>query len=71
MNRRGNSEGEDRFRVRPGAPKQRGQAFVSQVLREASKTANSTGRKPGKTTARRLGGSRRCRTRLASDGRTR
>lgn len=55
MNRRGNSDGEDRFRVRPGAPKQRGQAFVSQVLREASKTANSTGRKPGKTPGSRLG----------------
>ncbi|MBC7706211.1 MAG: relaxase/mobilization nuclease and DUF3363 domain-containing protein [Rhodoferax sp.] len=55
MNRRGNSDGEDRFRVRPGAPKQRGQAFVSQVLRQASKTANSTGRKPGKTPGSRLG----------------
>ena len=55
MSRRGNSDGEDRFRVRPGAPKQRGQAFVSQVLRQASKAANSTGRKPGKTPGSRLG----------------
>ena len=55
MSRRGNSDSEDRFRVRPGAPKQRGQAFVSQVLRQASKAANSTGRKPGKTPGSRLG----------------
>ncbi len=55
MSRRGNSDGEDGFRVRPGAPKQRGQAFVSQVLRQASKAANSTGRKPGKTPGSRLG----------------
>ncbi|MFZ3174765.1 MAG: relaxase/mobilization nuclease and DUF3363 domain-containing protein [Thiobacillus sp.] len=55
MSRRGNSDGEDRFSIRPGAPKQRGQAFVSQVLRQASKGANSTGRKPGKTPGSRLG----------------
>ena len=55
MSRRGDSDGEDRFSVRPGAPKQRGQAFVSQVLRQASKTGNSTGRKPGKTPGSRLG----------------
>lgn len=55
MSRRGNSDSEDRFSVRPGAPKQRGQAFVSQVLRQASKGANSTGRKAGKTPGSRLG----------------
>jgi len=55
MSRRGNLDGEDSFRVRPGAPKQRGQAFVSQVLRQASKGGNSTGRKPGKTPGSRLG----------------
>ena len=55
MSKRGNSDGEDRLRIRPGAPKQRGQAFVSQVLRQASKGANSTGRKPGKTPGSRLG----------------
>lgn len=55
MSRRGNSDGEDRFRIRPSAPKQRGHAFVSQVLRQASKGANSTGRKPGKTPGSRLG----------------
>jgi len=55
MSRRGDSDGEDRFSIRPGAPKQRGQAFISQVLRQASKGANSTGRKPGKTPGSRLG----------------
>ena len=55
MSRRDSPDGEDRFRVRPGAPKQRGQAFVSQVLRQTSKAANSTGRKPGKTPGLRLG----------------
>ncbi|WP_345797207.1 relaxase/mobilization nuclease and DUF3363 domain-containing protein [Castellaniella sp. MT123] len=55
MSNRRNSDDGDRFRVRPGAPKQRGQAFVSQVLRQASKGANSTGRKPGKTPGSRLG----------------
>ncbi|MBN9124850.1 MAG: type VI secretion protein [Nitrosospira sp. 56-18] len=55
MSNRRNSDDGDRFRVRPGAPKQRGQAFVSQVLRQASKVANSTGRKPGKTPGSRLG----------------
>jgi len=55
MSRRSDSDGEDNFRVRPGAPKQRGQAFVSQVLRQASKAGNSTGRKPGKTPGSRLG----------------
>jgi type IV secretory pathway VirD2 relaxase len=55
MSKRGNSDGEDRFRIRPSAPKQRGQAFVSQVVRQASKAANSTGRKPGKTPGSRLG----------------
>lgn len=55
MSRRSDSDGEDNLRVRPGAPKQRGQAFVSQVLRQASKAGNSTGRKPGKTPGSRLG----------------
>lgn len=32
-----NSNDDDRFRIRPGAPKQRGDAFISQVLRQTSK----------------------------------
>ncbi|MFC8751441.1 DUF3363 domain-containing protein [Pseudomonas oryzihabitans] len=55
MSRRGSSDGEEHFRIRPGAPKQRGQAFVSKVLRQASKGHNSTGRKPGKVPGSRLG----------------
>ncbi|WP_434782603.1 DUF3363 domain-containing protein [Ferrovum myxofaciens] len=41
---------DDRFRVRPGAPKQRGDAFITQVLRQASKAgakAGKTGNRPG------------------------
>lgn len=55
MSRRGSSDGEDRFRIRPGAPRQRGDAFVSQVLRQASKAANATGGKRGKVPGSRLG----------------
>ncbi len=32
-----NRNDDDRFRIRPGAPKQRGDAFISQVLRQTSK----------------------------------
>ena len=46
---------EDRFRVRPGAPKHRGDAFINQVLRQTSKAANATGGKRGKTPGARLG----------------
>lgn len=45
---------DERFRVRPGAPKQRGDAFVNKVLRQTSKagaklgeTAGKVGRRPG------------------------
>ncbi|RIZ35912.1 type VI secretion protein [Pseudomonas aeruginosa] len=55
MNRRGNSPGDDRFRIRPGKPKQRGDTFVSQVLRQAGKAANATGGKRGKVPGSRLG----------------
>ena len=58
MSKRGDSDGNDHFRIRPGAPKQRGQAFVSQVLRQTTKAANATGGqrgKGGKTPGSRLG----------------
>lgn len=55
MSRRVSSDGEDRFRIRLGKPKQRGDAFVSQVLRQATKAANATGGKRGKTPGSRLG----------------
>ena len=45
----------DRFRIRLGAPKQRGDAFVSKVLRQATKAANATGGKRGKAPGSRLG----------------
>ena len=35
MNQRHSTDGDDRFRVQPGTPKQRGDTFVSQVLRQA------------------------------------
>ena len=55
MNQRGNSPGDDHFRIRPGKPKQRGDTFVSQVLRQAGKAANATGSKGGKAPGSRLG----------------
>ncbi len=41
---------DDRFRIRPGAPKQRGDAFINKVLRQASKAgvqAIKAGKRPG------------------------
>ncbi|WP_186236907.1 relaxase/mobilization nuclease domain-containing protein [Burkholderia gladioli] len=45
---------DDRFRVRPGAPKQRGDAYINKVLRQANKagaklgkTAGRVGQRPG------------------------
>jgi type IV secretory pathway VirD2 relaxase len=45
---------DDRFRVRPGAPRHRGDAFINRVLRQTSKagakigkTVGKTGRRPG------------------------
>ncbi len=55
MSRRSRSDSDDSFRLRPGAPKQRGDTFVAQVLRQASKAANTTGGRRGKTPGSRLG----------------
>ncbi len=44
---------DDQFRIRPGAPKQRGDAFISKVLREASK-AGAKASKAGKRPCARL-----------------
>lgn len=44
MNRRKDQGPVDRFRVRPGAPKQRGDAFISRVLRETNKAGAKTAR---------------------------
>src|SRR5690625_365649 len=41
---------DDRFRIRPGAPKQRGDAFINQVLRQTSKAGAKVvkaGNRPG------------------------
>jgi len=35
---------DDRFRVRPGAPKQRGDAFINKVLRQANKAGTQLGK---------------------------
>ncbi|MFC5580987.1 DUF3363 domain-containing protein [Rhodanobacter terrae] len=42
------SRDDDRFRVRPGAPKQRGDAFINQVLRQTNKAGAKVGNKIGK-----------------------
>ncbi len=55
MSRRSRSDSDDSFRLRPGAPKQRGDTFVAQVLRQTSKAANTTGGRRGKTPGSRLG----------------
>lgn len=55
MSRRDRSDGDDRFRLRPAAPKHRGEAFVNQVLRQTNKAANATGGRRGKTPGARLG----------------
>lgn len=39
---------DDHFRVRPGAPKRRGDAFVNQVLRQTSKAGTGFGKAVGK-----------------------
>ena len=46
---------DDRFRVRPSAPKNRPQKFVSQVLKEVSKAGGKSVRKSGTRPGARLG----------------
>ena len=48
------SRDDDRFRVRPGAPKNRQQKFVSQVLKEVSKAGGKSVRKSGARPGARL-----------------
>ncbi|MDM8359276.1 MULTISPECIES: relaxase/mobilization nuclease and DUF3363 domain-containing protein [Burkholderiales] len=47
MSKRNSSEGDNRFRVRPGKPRQRGDTFIAQVLRQTSKATGATGGKRG------------------------
>lgn len=49
------NQNDDRFRVRPGAPKNRQQKFVSQVLKEVSKAGGKSIRKSGARPGARLG----------------
>ena len=49
------SRDDDRFRVRPGAPRNRHQKFVSQVLKEVSKASGKSVRKSGARPGARLG----------------
>ncbi|KVS21745.1 relaxase/mobilization nuclease domain-containing protein [Burkholderia vietnamiensis] len=42
------SRDDDRFRVRPGAPKQRGDAFINKVLRQTNKAGAKLGKAAGK-----------------------
>ncbi len=44
MSQRGNPGDDDRFRVRPSKPRQRGDTFIAQVLRQTSKAAGVSGR---------------------------
>jgi len=46
---------DERFRIRPSAPKQRGDTFINQVLRQLGKAANATGGRRGKAPGSRLG----------------
>ena len=58
MSKRNSSAGDDRFRVRPGKPRQRGDTFIAQVLRQTSKAAGVTGGRRnagGKTTGKAPG----------------
>ena len=42
------TQDDDRFRVRPGAPKQRGDAFINKVLRQTNKAGAKLGKTVGK-----------------------
>ncbi len=42
------SNDDDRFRVRPGTPKQRGEAFINKVLRQTNKAGAKLGKTVGK-----------------------
>lgn len=55
MSRSRHLDGDDRFRIRPGAPRQRGDAFVARVLRQAGRKSNVTGGRRGKVPGSRLG----------------
>jgi len=39
---------DDRFRIQPGAPKQRGDAFINKVLRQTNRSGAKLGTAAGK-----------------------
>lgn len=55
MSDRRHSDDSDRFRVRPGTPKDRQRSFVTQVLRQTGKAGTGAVRKAGKQPGARLG----------------
>ncbi|MBS7661575.1 relaxase/mobilization nuclease and DUF3363 domain-containing protein [Pseudomonas lalucatii] len=55
MSKERDQHGEERFRPRPGAPKQRSQTYINQVLRQANKAGTGKPRKAGHQPGARLG----------------
>ncbi len=55
MSKERNQDHEQRFRPQPGKPKQRGQAFINQVLRQANKAGSGKTGKAGKQPGAGLG----------------
>ncbi|WP_375739347.1 DUF3363 domain-containing protein [Pseudomonas boanensis] len=55
MSKERNQDNEHRFRPQPGKPKQRGQAFINQVLRQANKAGSGKAGKAGQQPGARLG----------------
>ncbi|HFS0969429.1 TPA: DUF3363 domain-containing protein [Pseudomonas aeruginosa] len=55
MSKERNQDNEQRFRPQPGKPKQRGQAFINQVLRQANKSGSGRAGKAGQQPGARLG----------------
>ncbi|WP_430292911.1 DUF3363 domain-containing protein [Pseudomonas sp. B1-22] len=55
MSKERNQDNEQRFRPQPGKPKQRGQAFINQVLRQANKAGSGKAGKAGQQPGARLG----------------
>ncbi|WP_343577821.1 relaxase/mobilization nuclease and DUF3363 domain-containing protein [Pseudomonas sp.] len=55
MSKERNQDHEQRFRPQPGKPKQRGQAFINQVLRQANKAGSGKAGKAGQQPGARLG----------------
>ncbi|AOE86000.1 relaxase/mobilization nuclease and DUF3363 domain-containing protein [Pseudomonas sp. TCU-HL1] len=55
MSKERNQDNEQRFRPQPGKPKQRGQTFINQVLRQANKAGSGKAGKAGQQPGARLG----------------